>query len=185
MQGVGFDYRPGVTTTLGFLDVFGGISMRANQFTEDVHIVETDHPVAAGLTDATVSNWGISTHSVWARFPESFKAVMICPEFTSGTGFQTFPDGSQGIAHTIARFSAGPSCGNGRPDPDEECDQGELNGATESLCNADCTCTYGLEDSFCAPAPSCGDGRLNADDGEQCDDGSDNGTEDSTCSSLC
>jgi len=67
----------------------------------------------------------------------------------------------------------GPSCGDGIIDPDEECDDGDLNSDTDpDACRTDCT------------LPFCGDGVI--DSGEECDDGDANSdTEPGACRTDC
>lgn len=74
--------------------------------------------------------------------------------------------------HRIQKFGCGHStCGNGTPEPGEECDDG--NTANDDGCSASCT----LE-----PEP-CGNGQL--DDGEWCDEGAENGSYDKPCTRDC
>jgi fibro-slime domain-containing protein len=75
-------------------------------------------------------------------------------------------NGVYGGCTTECRF--GPFCGDGMPDtPDEECDQGRMNGAGYNQVNG---CTAG-----CRFAPRCGDGIVHGLYNEQCDAGAANG----------
>jgi cysteine-rich repeat protein len=67
-------------------------------------------------------------------------------------------------------YTVTPPCGNGTPDPGEECDNGTSNSDTiPDACRTDCT------------NPRCGDGVT--DTGEQCDDG--NTVDTDACSNSC
>ncbi len=64
-------------------------------------------------------------------------------------------------------------CGDGVPQGDEACDDGELNGVSEMTdCLSDCTLT------------TCGDGFVGLPDNEQCDQG-DGNADDGACTSAC
>ena len=126
----------------------------------------------------------------------------VCP-----AGLDCVADTARGSASCGAGFLDGdaclvcvpPSCGNGRLDPGEACDDG--NRTSGDGCPADCSaaCGDGLVDSNekCDPAAagsgqcsadcrstlSCGDGFINTDLGEQCDDG--NVADGDGCSATC
>ena len=63
-----------------------------------------------------------------------------------------------------------PTCGNGKPDPGEDCDHGANNGQPGDTCDASCHNT-------------CGNGK--PDPGEQCDHGASNGTASDSCDQNC
>lgn len=99
---------------------------------------------------------------------------------------------SDGSASTASTEAIPPTCGDGKVDPDEECDEGPANsdeGACTAACNvavcgdghvqkdvevcddAESNGTYGACSSDCKGlGPRCGDGELQPDEGEQCDD---------------
>jgi cysteine-rich repeat protein len=61
-------------------------------------------------------------------------------------------------------------CGNGRVDPNEDCDDGTLNGTPGDPCSTKCTklCGNGIRET-----------------GEECDDGASNGTSNDGCGPTC
>jgi cysteine-rich repeat protein len=80
-----------------------------------------------------------------------------------GTSATTGPGTSTDPGTTSGSTGPGPNCGDGKVDPDEECDGGEANN-DNAICTTNCTNAV------------CGDGKIyNTGDGvEECDDG-DNG----------
>lgn len=94
---------------------------------------------------------------------------------------------SEGGDSTDPTCNGPPSCGDGRVDePDEQCDDGDDNDASSSLCAASCTCKYGLAEdgTSCGEEPTCGDGVVGY--REECDDGDDNSDDrDATCGTTC
>jgi hypothetical protein len=64
-----------------------------------------------------------------------------------------------------------PVCGNGNPEPGEDCDDGDGMPLDSAACNADCTVV------------ECGDEYVNSAAGETCDDGNSDDTD--TCPSTC
>jgi hypothetical protein len=53
-----------------------GFTVEASQ-TETAHITEPTSPVLAGLTDASLSNWGVSIHEVFDTWPSNFTVLAI------------------------------------------------------------------------------------------------------------
>lgn len=99
-----------------------------------------------------------------------------------------------------------PSCGNGKLDGSEQCDEGAQNGGPESACDARCRVrcgngfrdpgedcddgvndgTYGTCNPDCTPAGYCGDDEKNGP--EECDLGEDNGAKpygEDECTTTC
>ena len=64
----------------------------------NVTIVAT-HPALAGLTDATLSNWGCSTHNAFSTWPTTFEVLAMALE----GGFFTAPNGTVGSPYIMAR----------------------------------------------------------------------------------
>jgi hypothetical protein len=54
----------------------GGFTVEASQ-TEAAHITEPASPVLAGLTDASLSNWGVSIHEVFDTWPTNFTVLAV------------------------------------------------------------------------------------------------------------
>ncbi|MBF0491647.1 MAG: DUF4215 domain-containing protein [Deltaproteobacteria bacterium] len=79
----------------------------------------------------------------------------------------------RGTAAKIVNVSSPAVCGNGIPEPGEQCDHGALNGTPGDRCSSTCA------------SLTCGDGIVQADLGEQCDHGVANGTQGNSCSSTC
>ncbi|MFO7177081.1 MAG: DUF4215 domain-containing protein [Pseudomonadota bacterium] len=106
------------------------------------------------------------------------------------------PDNGSGLPGSCEAGCGGrvplPTCGDGRLDPGEQCDEGDENGAEGGVCDALCrwACGNGIKDpgeecddgvndgsygtcnEDCTLAPYCGDGKKNGP--EECDEGDDN-----------
>lgn len=133
------------------------------------HIVAV-HPALSGSTDATLSNWGCSTHEGFVSWPSDFLVLAISLDVPSP---YVAPDLTTGAPYIVARGKTlSPIlCGNGIMESAEECDDGNtLNG---DGCSAQCTIEV--------PTGFCGDGTL--DPGEQCDDG--NNLDGDGCTADC
>jgi hypothetical protein len=89
-------------TPVPLLDAFvvGGFTVRGVGCFNDAHIVAT-HPALAGITDATLSNWGCSVHEAFDLWPvASFDVLAIARGI--GSTF-TASDGSVGTPYILAR----------------------------------------------------------------------------------
>ena len=166
-------YSAGAATPVPVLDPFGTFTV-FGQFLfsscpANSHIVAV-HPALSGITDATLSNWGCSTHEAFDTFPSDFLVLAINSDI--GSTF-TAPDGTVGGPYILARGETlSPIlCGNGILETTEECDDGNTNNGDG--CSAQCK----IEVSTAV----CGNGILET--GEQCDDG--NTTSGDGCSATC
>ncbi|MDP3735489.1 MAG: myxococcus cysteine-rich repeat containing protein [bacterium] len=135
----------------------------------DSHIVAV-HPALAGITDASLSNWGCSTHNGFVTYPADFLVLAISEDIPST---YVAPDGSTGAPYILARGETlSPIlCGNGILEMTEECDDGNV--VNGDGCSAQCKIEVYV--------PACGNGIL--DSGEQCDDG--NLLNGDGCSDVC
>lgn len=125
---------PGTPVVL--LDFLGTFTVTGVGCYNDAHIVAT-HPAIAGLTDADLSNWDCSVHEAFDSFPAEFIPLAIAKGIT-GPGSLTFADKSFGIPYILASGEgvAPILCGNGKPDPGEQCDDG--NTASGDGCSSQC-----------------------------------------------
>jgi hypothetical protein len=89
-------------TAVPLLNAFavGGFTVRGVGCYNDAHIVAS-HPALAGITDATLSNWGCSVHEAFDAWPAaSFDVLAIA----RGIGASyTASDGSVGTPYVLAR----------------------------------------------------------------------------------
>jgi hypothetical protein len=108
----------GVTHNIPVLDQFGTFTSVGVDCYNDAHIVAT-HPALAGLTDASLSNWGCSVHEAFAAFPSSFLTLAIAENIV-GPFTRTYPDGTSGVPYILARGEGlvpiGGGCGEVRGD---------------------------------------------------------------------
>ncbi len=74
-----------------------GFTVRATN-ADNIHVTAS-HPVLAGLTDASLSNWGNSTHEAFDSFPLDFSPLAVAV----GQGTYMSPDGTIGNPYIIAR----------------------------------------------------------------------------------
>jgi hypothetical protein len=44
---------------------------------DKIHIQKPSHPLAAGLTDASMSGWGSTSHAFFTLFPSYFQVIMV------------------------------------------------------------------------------------------------------------
>ncbi|MBK8259177.1 MAG: DNRLRE domain-containing protein [Polyangiaceae bacterium] len=141
-------------TPIPVLSGLGSFTLRGASCYDNAHKV-AEHPVLAGLTDTTLSNWACSVHETFDTYPSDYLPLAIAKNIT-GPGMKTFPDGSFGIPYVLAKgASLAPiNCGNNQINAGEECDDG--NQFNNDGCSAQCQ----LEEN---------DG-----DGDQVGDGSDN-----------
>jgi cysteine-rich repeat protein len=123
-------------TPITVLEQLGSFTVRGLGGLEDIHIVAT-HPALAGTTDASLSNWGASTHEAFDSFPSSFIPLAIARN-VGGPGALSFADGSTGVPYILARGETlSPIfCGNGIVEDTEECDDG--NTENGDMCSAQC-----------------------------------------------
>lgn len=86
-----------------------------------------NHPALNGLSDADLANWSCSVHEVITLYPtDTFTPLAI--GITTVAGARYFADGTYGIPYVLARGASLVSlgCGNGRIDPGEQCDDGNI-----------------------------------------------------------
>jgi len=88
----------GANTTI--LEPFGAFT-GGGFSTDNVHVVAV-HPALAGLDDATLSNWGSSTHVGFSAYPPDFSPLAIQPD-NNGAGRSCFADASCGVAYLLAK----------------------------------------------------------------------------------
>lgn len=74
-----------------------GFTVRATG-SDTIHVTASS-PVLAGLTDASLSNWGASTHEAFDSFPVDFAPLAVAV----GQGTYVSPDGTVGNPYMIAR----------------------------------------------------------------------------------
>lgn len=110
---------------LTVMDMFGNFRVRGNlDCYNKAHIV-ANHPALEGLTDAQLSNWTCSVHEVIVEYPTNFAPLAIAQDI-SGSGSKMFIDHTYGVPYIVARGVTIKSCGNGKLDLGEECDDGNL-----------------------------------------------------------
>ncbi|MEA2693419.1 MAG: hypothetical protein QOJ16_2806 [Acidobacteriota bacterium] len=98
-------FAAGHGTPVAILSPFGSFAAGGQpDCSTPVHIVAPGHPVAAGSTDSSLSNWGCSIHELLESFPSTFLPVAIA-EGVTGPGSLSFADGSQGVPYIVARGS--------------------------------------------------------------------------------
>lgn len=173
-------------TSVSVLDQFGSFTVTGSDQLgplgvihncyNDAHIVAV-HAALAGLTDASLSDWGCSVHEVFDSFPSDFLPLAIaegigCPS-PPGGGLN-FGDDTCGTPYILARGEelSPIACGNGTVETGEQCDDG--NRTNGDGCSAQCTIVV-------PPGPVCGDGIVEG--GEACDDG--NTASGDGCSATC
>lgn len=87
-------------TTVPALSGLGGFTVRGQGGCPNaIHIVDRESPVAKGLSDADLSNWGCSAHGAFETFPATVKPVAIALEIPSS---YVAPDGTQGAPYILA-----------------------------------------------------------------------------------
>ncbi|MDO8282037.1 MAG: hypothetical protein Q7U10_05350, partial [Thermodesulfovibrionia bacterium] len=94
-------YNSSSNTPVPLLDAFssGGFTVKGLGGRDSVHVV-AEHPALAGLTDASLSNWGASTHEAFETWPGDFLVLALAVE---SEGNFTAPDGTVGTPYIIAR----------------------------------------------------------------------------------
>lgn len=122
-------------TPVPVLDPFGSFTVVGQGgCPANSHIIAV-HPALSGITDATLSNWGCSTHEGFVTWDPSFLVLAISLDVPS-----TFvaPDGTSGAPYILARGETlSPIlCGNGILEGTEECDDG--NTTNGDGCSAQC-----------------------------------------------
>lgn len=155
-------------TPVPVLDLFGSFKVVGQGgCPADSHIVAS-HPALSGTTDATLSNWGCSTHEGFTEWPSDWLVLVISRDVPST---YVAPDNSTGAPYIIAQGKtlAPVLCGNGVLNGAEECDDGNVTNGDG--CSAQCT----------KEGPTCGNGILEA--LEECDDG--NTISGDKCSAAC
>ena len=132
-----------VLQPFGVFDVFGQLGgCPANS-----HIVAV-HPALAGLTDASLSNWGCSSHGGFVTWDPAFSVLVITLDLPSPF---VASDGTTGLPYFVARGEEliPIACGDGMVMGDEECDDGKQCGPFgSSAYNTACT-----DDGDCAAVP--------------------------------
>lgn len=103
-------------TAVPVLDQFGAFTVGSSGCNDDVHIVAS-HPALSGTTDATLSNWGCSTHEVFNSFPTGSFLPLAIARGATGAGQMTFGDGSSGIPYILASGAGLVPVGESKPVP--------------------------------------------------------------------
>ena len=124
------------------------------------------NPGFVAVSDSAASTTGQTSASDSTTGGESGTDTGSNTNSTNATEPNTSPPPETDTSPT----TGGGLCGDGNVDADEECDDGEQNGAPASGCSDSCTLT-------------CGNGVL--DIGEECDEGTQNGKPASGCSDSC
>ncbi|KAK6538133.1 hypothetical protein TWF694_011015 [Orbilia ellipsospora] len=140
-------YSSSPTTTVPILDIFGTFQIRGGldagtygirDCYDDVHIVVQGNPVLQGITDYDLSDWGCSVHEAFVSYPstgtQSFIPLAIAQDFPENA--VSYSDGTSGIPYILVRGASPIGCGNGRVDPGEQCDDGNMNDGDG--CNSAC-----------------------------------------------
>ena len=138
-------------TSVGILDQFGQFRVRGNLDCYNKAHKLVVHPATDGLTDASMSNWSCSVHEIFLEYPRDFSPLAIAQDFDDPSK-QTFPDGTTGVPYIVSRGATPINCGNGKLEPGEECDDGNL--VDGDGCNKICK----LETTTPPPPPSGGNG---------------------------
>lgn len=90
-------YVSGNGQKVSYLSAIGRFELTSLD-SDKIHVQKPSHPLCAGLTDASLSNWGETSHSFFTRSPSYFKPILLrrdeiggcsdCEGFTAGaTGF--------------------------------------------------------------------------------------------------
>lgn len=61
-----------------------GIFELTHQSSDRIHVQKPNHPLTAGLTDDSLSNWDTTSHSFFTRFPSYFQVIIIRRDEVSG-----------------------------------------------------------------------------------------------------
>ncbi|TPX12668.1 uncharacterized protein E0L32_000845 [Thyridium curvatum] len=164
---------------------FGVFTMRSPtgsppDCTSNVSYGQTGSLAFPGTSQADLQAWICAASSAFVVYPASSS-----PDYVNLIQVNTL-NGQNGQPGTPYVVGAGPSalaCGNGRVDKafGEQCDAG---GVADPVCQANCTCTYGLntDTNTCLPFDGCGNFFTERGLGEECDEGP---TGNSICSSSC
>ena len=112
-------------TSVVILDQFGDFRVRGN-----LNCYNKAHKIVVGtvldgLTDDSMSNWSCSVHEIFLSFPSDFSPLAIAQDFDDPSK-KTYPDNTTGIPYIVSRGATPVRCGDGRLDPGEECDDGNL-----------------------------------------------------------
>jgi hypothetical protein len=93
-------------TPVEVLGPFGAFTVRSQTSCPNaMHIVETEHPAMAGLSDALLSNWGCSAHGGFDGWPSDFQVLAIASEIPSS---YVARDGRRGAPYILARGGGDP-----------------------------------------------------------------------------
>jgi hypothetical protein len=90
----------GAGQPVNVLSAFGNFVVSDNPCHDDIHVTAPSHPAMAGLTDANLSNWDCSIHSLFTTWPSNFQVLAIADGLGSA---YTAPDGSVGTPYLLAR----------------------------------------------------------------------------------
>ncbi|EPE05232.1 peptidoglycan bound protein [Ophiostoma piceae UAMH 11346] len=122
---------------------------------DDAHVVATS-PSFHNITDANLSNWSCSAHSLIPYYPtggaSGFAPVAVLSDAgraVGAVGVHTFANGARGVPFIVARGAVPVGCGDGvvQTAGGEQCDDGSQNGVSGGLCSSTCQCVYGLDSS--------------------------------------
>lgn len=85
-----------------FLSEIGGFTFGDVGGCLDAAHKVADHPALAGMTDATLSNWGCSVHNTFGTWPTGPNGYLVLAIATDGAGYQA-NDGTTGSPYILAR----------------------------------------------------------------------------------
>lgn len=129
-------YNAASGTPVPVLDPFGSFTVVGQGGCPAISHIIAVHPALSGITDATLSNWGCSTHEGFVAWDPSFLVLAISLDVPSAF---VAPDGTSGAPYILARGETlSPIlCGNGILEGTEQCDDG--NTTNGDGCSAQCT----------------------------------------------
>jgi cysteine-rich repeat protein len=106
--------------------------------------------------------------------------ILCSPQLTPLSDYGS-SNGASGSPCTSTCTWVQPKCGDGVTQHPEECDDGDLNGSSHSLCSVDCKRIKPCPNPY---PPVCGNGIAEGPT-EECDEGTKNGAADSNCTTDC